>query len=184
MQVTVVTPPAAIVTLDEARAQLRLDIGGVDDALLNRLIATATATVDGPDGWLGRTLGIQTLRLTTGSFRESITLPLPPIGSVEAVTYLPLAGGAAVAIDPSSYYLQSGRILASVPGWVAPPFAARPDALSVTYVAGYQDVPAPLRHAILMMVARLFQARGEDVPPNLVEDRAIQNLLSPFRVWG
>lgn len=72
MTVAVVTPPGAIVDAPTARARLGLD-ASVDDATLSALIAAAQATVDGPNGTLGRAIGVQTLELRQpawGTYRD------------------------------------------------------------------------------------------------------------------
>ena len=53
-----VTPPAELIPLPEAKAWLRVD-GMEEDALIGGLLAAATAHLDGWTGVLGRALGEQ-----------------------------------------------------------------------------------------------------------------------------
>lgn len=187
MRVVVVTPPEPVVTASEAIAQLRLDITG-EDELLDGLIAAATANIDGPDGWLGRAIGMQTLELHVPDFCGGlIVLPCMPIVSLTSVTYLDAAGVAQSVATGDAYLVD--RILCTRAGWSAPATAYRADAVRIRYVAGYPDqdgkstVPASIRHAILMMVARLYASRGEDHATSLMEDRTVERLLAPYRVF-
>ena len=95
MSATVVTPPAPIVTLEEAKAHLRVDHAD-EDALITAVVATATAWLDGPDGWLGRALGEQMLEVDFPADGDPAdrAYPCPPVRAILAET--PSADGAAV----------------------------------------------------------------------------------------
>ena len=84
MTLTVVTPPEPIVSPD--------DIPGThaaDDAGIAALIAAVTEQIDAPHGWLGRSLGTQTLLLTLASFGcGELRLIYPNVQSVTSVKYL------------------------------------------------------------------------------------------------
>ena len=60
MHVVVVTPPAPVLSLDEMRAQLR-ELPEEEDLYAQGLAAAALAWIGGPGGWLGRSIGSQTL---------------------------------------------------------------------------------------------------------------------------
>lgn len=59
---------------------------------------------------------------------------------------------------------------------------------TVRYRAGYADgaVPAPIRHAILLMVGHLYENRmAVTAATNMgVMPMGVDALLSPYRVWG
>jgi uncharacterized phiE125 gp8 family phage protein len=58
------------------------------------------------------------------------------------------------------------------------------NAVQIRFVAGYGDpanVPDEIKQAILMMVADLYEHRGEEVIGNEVQDRA-ESLLSKERL--
>lgn len=61
MRVVVVSPPEPVISFEEAAEHLKLGGNQAERALVEGMIAAATATIDGPDGWLGRSLGAQTL---------------------------------------------------------------------------------------------------------------------------
>lgn len=202
MSVAVIMSPPAIVALEEVKRQLKID-DTTDDTLLNALIAAAQATIDGPDGWLGRALGPQVLELRLNGFGyEPIGLPYGPVTAVTQIAVLD-ASGIPQVVAPGGYWIEAGRFVHVVAGTSWPAVAvARSDAVRIQYIAGWPIAPAvaasggnpavpatwtgpaPIRHAILMMVGRLYAARGEDISGSSVEDRTIGALLSPWRVWS
>jgi uncharacterized phiE125 gp8 family phage protein len=152
-----VEPSAMPVSLAEAKAQCRV-VFDDDDQLIEDCIAAATSMVE---DYLGRSLMEQTWRLTLGAFADTIILPRGPVRSVAAVTYLDAAGAAQTV--PSEVYAfdDSGdpQALVRQPSgsWPAP--GARVNPVSITFVAGYQTVPAPIKRAILMLVASWYENR-------------------------
>lgn len=183
MRVVVVSAPVSIVTLGEAKRQLRVEHDD-DDELITDLVDAASALLDGPPGKLGRALGDQVLELHLDGFytagRATIDLPYPPLLEIVSVTYDD-GLGANHTVAPASYGVLAGRAAYPKVGYTWPAATAA----RVRYRAGHVDrAPAPVRHATLMMVSRLYASRGEDRPANLVEEPAIAALLAPFRVWG
>ena len=161
--VVVVDPAAPIVSLEQAKAHLRVEDDGEDDYIAG-LVEVATAWLDGPEGWLGRVLGEQVLEATLCA-REWAELRRVPIGPVRAILAETLsADGRAVTVRyragaPST---GEGRELASA-------------------------VPAPIRHAILLMVGDLYANRESGgVGPGSFEVRmptTVEALLAPYRIW-
>lgn len=189
MQLTLVTPPAvAPISLAEAKAHLRVE-HDEDNDYITSLIEAVTQRIDGRNGWLRRALINQTWQLELPYFplARCIALPMPPLRSVEAVTYFDHNGEPQTfssdayhvvkSTDEAYVYLKTG---ASWPGtW------ERPDAVAIEFVAGYgadaADVPANIRHAIKIELASLYGiARGDEthiVGPN----PAIRRLLGPHK---
>ena len=60
MRLAVVTPPEPVVTLADAKQHLKVS-HSAEDALIEGMVAAATQMIDGPESWLGRVLGVQTL---------------------------------------------------------------------------------------------------------------------------
>lgn len=201
MRVVVVTPPAPVVTLAQAKAHLRVDDGD-SDALITGMIAAATRGLDGPDGWLGRALGSQTLTafpdpadfpLWSGG-KAAFDLPYPPTRSQDAmavtgVTHL--VSVASTAIDPSTYSMAPGaRRLRFNYGSIA-----WGDDVAITYQTGTplptgDGAVAPIadevRCAILLIVGSLWSNREADVIDAravVAENPAVDRLLTPYRVW-
>jgi uncharacterized phiE125 gp8 family phage protein len=189
MPLRIVTPPAEEpVSLAEARAHLRVDTTEDDDQI-RALIVAARQHVDGHDGWLGRALVTQTLALKLDRFPRAITVPLPPLQSVESIIYVD-GSGTTQTLAEDRYTATSGEPAKIVPayGLSWPETRSVPEAVTVTFTAGYgtaADVPAPIKAALLLHVGTLYRDRESvTVGGGANETPAYGALLSPYRVGG
>ena len=178
--ILVAGPAVEPVTLAEAKAHLRLD-GSDEDALVGSLITAARHTIELATR---RAFVAQTWRLRLDHWPEPrfVQLPLAPVIGVTAVRVTPVSG-LAVTIGPELYRVaaddDSPRLMldAAVPDSDAALGGIEIDA-SYGFGAAPGDVPAPLRLAILRLVARWFERRGDGDDPVLPADVAV--LVSPF----
>jgi uncharacterized phiE125 gp8 family phage protein len=181
MSLQLITPPALEpVTLDEAKLHLKVDSTD-DDALITRLIAAARARAE----WnTGRAFVTQSWILWRDAWAEQFEIPLPPLQAVTAVTaYAP--DGSETTIDPTTCTVDAASQPARIVFGCIPPVALRAiNAVSIAFTAGYgdaaDDVPAPVREAILEIIAELYTHRG-DGPAEL--SLSAQALLAPYRVF-
>lgn len=162
MTAIVTTPPASEpVTLEEARAQLRLT-GEAEDGLLGRLIAAARAQVERATR---RALVTQGWRLYLDAWPPGrvVRLPVAPVASVETITVYD-GDGMPVALDPQAYRLDGAaepprlKVSAGAPAGVSGFNGIEID-FTAGYGAGSTDVPQPLRHAVLLLAAHWFEHR-------------------------
>jgi uncharacterized phiE125 gp8 family phage protein len=186
-----VTPPDGLpVSLEEARAHLRED-DEAQDELIRSHIATAVEYLDGYSGILGRALMPQSWRqyFSFWPASRSLELTLAPVASITEIR-VRLASGGDQVIDPSGYRLVGGqsRPLALFPANASlPALACEPDAIAVTYAAGYADaasVPARARSAILLMVGDLYRFRGTATvgqTSSIPMSTTVDSLLAPLR---
>lgn len=193
-----ITAPDPIVTLAEARAHLRVDDTAEDD-LITRLVAAATQTVDGQDGWLNRCLGVQTwvaswdgcIWPTDGSRAQAVWLPLPPLVSVDIVTIVDSVGDTQTLVADTDY-----RVLpaGTQPSAIVPPRGACwPElyddiaSLQITYTAGYPDgeLPNDIKAALLLIIGKLYEHREDVVSGTIMTQlpAGADALLSRYRVW-
>ena len=184
MRVVVVEPAEPVIDTEEAKEHLRVDHGD-DDQLIDAYIAAATGHIDGPDGWLGRAIGVQTLELRTEVFRDAMVLPYPPAIDVIDVRHLD-GDGVERTVLPSEYELR-GPLIGSAFGRRWPSVGRDAEAVRIRYRAGYEDLPPAIRVAILMMVADLYKFResvtGASAAAKVVIPTAVEMLLLPFRVY-
>lgn len=175
---TRITAPAApVVTLEELRAQMRVDPdpdtsppSNPEDALILACGEAATDELDGLDGWLGRALVTQTWRLALNRFPSgSIYLPFPPLQEVTGITYLD-RDGVETTLDPSDYRVGTeGEVayVAAAHGRRFPTGRDQGGAVGITFTAGYgdtgADVPAIIRRWILARAATYFEHREDFV---------------------
>ncbi|GJD34218.1 head-tail connector protein [Methylobacterium aerolatum] len=186
----VVEPSPALLTLAQVKAHVRPDTDEADDTLRD-LIAVAQAHLDGPGGWLGRSLGPQTLELRVADFAalDGLALPCGPVIALVSLSFT-APDGSAQSLAPAAFLLDGDRLYAA-PGVALPPTAPRPDAVRLRYRAGHPPppgatathaVPPPLLQALLIIVALLYENRLGDI--DIGANRAVAALCAPFRRWG
>ena len=177
------TTPSAVepVTLDEAKAHLRVDTAD-DDALITALISAARARAE----WhTGRAFVTQSWTLWLDGWPGIIEIPLPPLQSVASVTAYALDDSATV-LDAATYQVDTASSPARLtlkPNAAPPAALRRINAIAVAFTAGYgdagSDVPAPVREAILKIVANFYVNRGDAAAVTPAEALA---LLAPYRI--
>lgn len=178
MRVFVVTPPDPVVSLEEAKVHLRVD-GSDEDALILGYIAAATGHIDGPDGWLGRAIGIQTLEMREDVFRDCMRLQYGPIVDIQSVKYLDGAGVEATVAEAD--YEVRGWLIGSSFGKRWPSVLSQPESVRIQYRAGYETLPPAIRAAILLMVGDLYEKRETTA---VQMSTTVENLLASFRVYA
>jgi hypothetical protein len=129
-------------------------------------------------------------RLSPGFPSGELALPWAPAQSVTFVKYLD-GTGATQTLDPTLYQFDGnripGRILPAY-GQVWPVTRLQPNAVQVRYVAGFganpTDVPEPLRQAIKVLVAAMYENR-EAVAAQALQsvDFAFHALIAQYRVF-
>ena len=171
------TPPAVEpVTLDQAKAWLRVESGNDEDALITALIPAARARAE----WnTGRAFVTQGWTLWLDDVPPVIDIPLPPLQAVTSVTLYGRDGSATV-LNTSAYVVDlpgSRVLLKSVPQNLR-----SLNAIAIAFSAGYGasgNVPGAIGQAILQIVSALYEHRGGDTVPT--PDNALA-LLAPFRI--
>lgn len=183
----VISPPAAEpLSLTEAKLHLR-EPAAADDGLVTALITAARIQVE---NYVHRALITQTRELKLDCFPSAIELPFPPIASLTSVKYTDL-NGAEQTVDSADLDTDT----ASSPGRIQPAYGAnwpstRPgfNAVRVRYVCGYGsaggDVPEPLRHALRLLLAHLYENREAVVIGTISSDLplGVAALLNPYIV--
>jgi uncharacterized phiE125 gp8 family phage protein len=204
--VRVEAPAGPLLQRETVKLHLRIDHDD-DDDLLDALIDTVEAQLDGYAGTLGRALAEQSWKLSLPAFpghsgyqwsvrrhharhHLHIRLPLPPLISVTEVAYVDPEGVDQV-LDPSQYVVLDGPLatIQPAPGVCWPSTAHQARAASITYVAGYgapEAVPAPILAAARLMLADLYDNRAaiqiDASRATLIESPTTDRLLRPFRI--
>lgn len=160
-------PAVEPVSLTEAKQHLRVDISD-DDTYIQTLI---TAARQWAEEYLDRTLIYTQWRMNLDLFPWEIEIPRPPMSkagttTAVAITYTPSDNLATATLSTSEYRVDRQ----STPGVARPNYGgswpghlADQNSITVTWWSGYgasgSDVPAAIRHAILMHVAFLYERR-------------------------
>jgi uncharacterized phiE125 gp8 family phage protein len=187
-RVAVITAPAAVVTWAQADEHLKLDGDTSQQAYVEGLISAVTAHIDGPNGWLGRAIGVQTLEAVLDGFvYDPIALPCRPILDIVSISYQDGAGAWQV-LEAAAYELRGDELgTAWGKSWPSTrAYRGAGDAVKIRYRAGYESPPMPIRIAILMMVDDLFRNRGNVTTGTITEipmPVASAMLLQPYRVY-
>lgn len=170
------------VTLAEVRSHCRIDDHS-DDAYLVLLIKAARQFAE---TYSRRQFVTATWKLYLDRFpfganetisdsqsycRDAIILPRPPLQSITSIAYID-ANGASQSFTnyTSDIYGEPGRVQPAY-GYTWPTARLQPNAITITYKAGYGGsapandaasvaaVPQPIKHAIMMLAANWYENR-------------------------
>lgn len=161
------------VDLEDVKRHLRVD-GDDEDVEIEIYRDAAIGWVE---EYTGRALTRQSFTWTGASFRRGDWLPRRPVRAIEAVAYLD-GRGIPNRMLAGWRFTENGLAVAVGGGW--PSVASSPDAVSISYEAGYDDalrLPAPLRTAVIMMAAHLYTHRDASAEP----PATVTVLCSPYR---
>lgn len=171
-----VDPPSdseAIVPLALLKSHLRIDHSH-EDTLLQSMIDSAVATLDGPSGDLNIAMVSQTWEVSYPYWPTEFRLPLFPVQSITSLKYYNTLN-VLTTWDASNYSLHSDALGSYVRYAynVQPPslYVDRDDNVKLQFVAGYgtaSDVPAPLKSAVLLLAADLYANRESYVTGTIV----------------
>jgi uncharacterized phiE125 gp8 family phage protein len=159
-----------VLNLGETKAFTRLS-DSTEDGVLTLCLETAHFLIE---AFLGQKLLTQECVLPIKPIQSRIKLPYGPVQCVTSVT-------AILPTLPDSVACQYTWKDQTVDVILPEAIKQKSQSLIVAYKCGYgdnpQDVPAPIRQAILMACADLFEHRG-DVPAT---ERPWQKLAAPYR---
>lgn len=159
-----ITPPKSEpLTLQEVKAHLRVD-SEADDSLINSLILSARQYAE---KFQSRALLTQVWELTLDRFPVMpFRLPLPPLQSVDEISYTNYAGNT-VVIPAADYVVDTASFLGRIDhayGKCWPSVTLRPiSGVKITFTAGYgdtaADVPQMTKQAMLVLIGHMYENR-------------------------
>lgn len=180
-----VKPPTELpIALADVKQHLNVTFPD-DDAKLTGLMKAACGLIDAMSAHMTVCMMPQQwLQTFDHAFPFEIELDLPPVISVDSIAYVNPAG-TAVTLDPSAYdvfpasRLDRVRIRAKEGTcWPITDYR-RPEAVSVTYTAGYAvEVPSEIKIALMFIVEDLYL--GARPEPNMINPTAAL-LLGDYR---
>ena len=179
-------PAIEPVTIADAKAHMRID-NAAEDVLIGSLILTSRLHVEAALS-VAMITQMWTLVLDRWPSGDTVEIPLSPLQAVPAVR-VKNASGVGVVVPPTNYLVD----IASRPPRLVWNQAWRPDpgvavnGIEIDLTAGFgigaTSVPAPLKHAILLLVAHWYEHR-DPVVIGASEARipdAVTDLIAPFR---
>lgn len=176
----VTVPPASEpLSLTEVKTWLKIS-GSDEDDLLSSLIAAAR---EAGEKYCGVGFGSQTV---TEKFPDldqcGMALSVSPVIAVSSISYKDTAGDTQT-LSTSYYGVDTQRkpgMIYPIPYKLFPLTYDTPDAVTVTYTAGYTTIPDAVKTAMLLMIADWYDNRTDGVR---TMPTASQLLLNPYRVW-
>jgi uncharacterized phiE125 gp8 family phage protein len=168
----------------EAKQHMRIDHTD-EDGLIYGWCRAAREYVE---MFTGRLCGVQTWKAYADSFYASdLILPGAPLVSVTSVVYR--TNGANATVSAATYVADTiaepGRIvLASGYSWPSPD--TYPNAVCVTYQAGYSDTPDALKAAMKLIVSNWNENREATISGTIIAEvpMAVKELLWAWRTCG
>jgi uncharacterized phiE125 gp8 family phage protein len=202
MQLKLITAPAAEpVTLDEAKAQCRIEsVDTSQDATLNGYISAARQLVENETGLA---LCSQTWELQLsyfpracdgeGSYYGVIRPPKPPFQSCVSLSYQDQNGNTLTLTENTDFecHFDATSRAHVIPSYLRywPVSRWYPGAVKLRYVAGYGDasaVPQALKQAILLIVGDWMENREAEVITNAIPKEVlfgVNFLLKDYKDW-
>ena len=194
MNITRTTEPTSEpVTLDEAKAHLRVVDFTDDDSYITGLISTARRAIEDATG---RTLLDTTFTQSARNWCRYISLCRGNAHTISSIVYDPEGGGAEVEVSGAFFSLRPfGDGLSQVvffDDFTEPELIDRPliDRIRIQFVAGYgataATVPGPLKQAVLYLVQHFYDNRspvGINVNLNKMPF-TVEALCSPYKIYN
>lgn len=187
--VLVTAPASSPVTLVEAKSHLRVDHTD-EDTLIQSLIDAAMSHLDGYSGIMGRALITQTWRQDFDAFYPKMRLRPGNLLGITSITYYD-NDNVSQTLSASIYDAftdEVGPYVEQDPDESWPSTYTRPDAVRVTWTAGYgaaaANVPAAIRAAMLLAIGHVYEKRETTIEdafggachfllaPHILKDRA------------
>ena len=181
-------PTTEPVDLALARKQVRVTSGD-DDTYLTTLIKVARQLCE---KYAGMSFITQTRQIKLDRFPlcdADILLPYGPVSAVGVgnFTYTNSTGGTTTLVAGTDYTLDTHSEIArlvTIDGWPTDVSEDVPNAISITYAAGYAsaaDVPEVIKLAICQQIAKMDSHRGDDGTGGLSE--GAMDLLDTVKVY-
>jgi uncharacterized phiE125 gp8 family phage protein len=179
-------PAVEPVSLAEAKAHLRVDISA-EDVLIGSLITTSRLHIEAA---LDLALIDQswTWSIDLWPHRRPLHLPLRPVVRIDSINVID-ASDTPQTLAASAYHLDGSAVPARL-SWLAasPPRPGRPaSGIEIAFTAGFgeesDDVPAPIRQALLLLIAHWYEQR-EPVATGVAATPIpgmVSELLAPYR---
>jgi uncharacterized phiE125 gp8 family phage protein len=184
MKVVVITPPAPIVSIEDAMLHCKVE-EPLDQPLVQAYVDAATAWLDGPAGWLGRSLGMQVLEWQLRDWPcNGEAFPYRPEIEIISIKYVDQSGVQQDLPIPDPVDFRNLPAVRGEDGDVRIRYRTGYGVLEGT--AWINKPPAPIRVAILMLVGHWYQNREAVVVGSAPAELpfGVEALLSPFRVWS
>jgi len=172
------------ISLTRAKQHLRVVFDDEDDYIASLITAARVIA----EGRLNRTLVERQLTASFPAWCARMALLKPPLVSVDSVVYLDTDGAQQTLADYDVYEFGEPATVALQQGYAPPALRWRPDAIRVTYTAGYPDgqVPASIQSWMLLVIGTLYDNRATvnaGTQTYSLPDDFMQLMIQPYMVY-
>lgn len=172
--------PTEVITLAEAKMQLRVDAVDEDALITNLIIAARQAA----ENYIGRFIAERTVTLESNNFVNDFNLVYTPVVEILSIKYLD-ENKATQTLNPSKYHLVKNNLLDSIIKYDdnLPSIYNAYNAVTIQLTSGFSampngGVPQDIKSAMLLTITDLYQNRESRVD-NFTSN--CQSLLRPYR---
>jgi uncharacterized phiE125 gp8 family phage protein len=145
------------ITLLEAKEHLRVEHSD-DDTYISALI---TAAREQAESYCELIIPAQQFKYDLDCFPASISLPNAPVISVDSVSYIDTLGTSQTL---NEYYLAKTPVSANIETAYSKSFPETQsgrDKVSITFTAGFVDIPETIKHAMKLIIGSLYEQRED-----------------------
>lgn len=179
MSLTLLSSQPNPLDLDEVKRHLRVEDNEDDETIIS-LMSTAIGIAE---NYTGIKIQESQWEYKLPCFDQEIPLPIFPVIGIDSISYLDVSGNTQPV---ASYYLKRTPlkpVLLAAYGETWPSTEAGYEAVTITLTVGYQELPTPIKQALLMIIGSLFENREDEAPIVLhTVPISSRTLLDPYKV--
>ena len=184
LELVISVPPASYPVTLEHVMEYAAGVGACERALFERLVASATESVE---AMTGLSIASKTLKARWESVYCVAALPAPPVVNILEVNRIEVDGSFTLLAQGTDYLIKGMEKVEIHLGTRYSLSGANPSTIEVEYEAGYAGesaIPAPIRQAIAMLVATLYENREDFVTGTIARELPwnVQRLVAPYAV--
>lgn len=186
------TAPAELVTGADLREHCRLDEEGEDDDLDGKLDAAVAAI----ETATGRVIRARRFKIDAPCFPlcgDCMLIPKPPLISLESIKYYDEDGAQQTLRDLTASPQVEGDVIVRItedmtevhlaPDASWPSTQRRINAVEVIFEAGYEELPADLKQAILQLAAHMYENREVVIDGQIAKfPFGVQSVIDLYKV--
>lgn len=171
-----------IVTPAEAKTHLRVN-WATEDALITALIETAGTQAE---QWTDRTFFGGTFTTEFDYFPNILKMDIAPVDTTSIVVKYSDVDDNEQTLAATEYFVRNPGLDDFVTiefNGTIPPVFNKENAVRVEFSAGYAVVPGPVKSAVLMQIATLFENRQSEVQGSMsLISNGAKSLLFPYKL--
>ncbi|WP_418186737.1 head-tail connector protein [Aliarcobacter lanthieri] len=180
--VQIIAPIKEPLTLEDAKNFMHI-LEDDEDTLIETFISSAREYAE---NYTNRQFEKATYELYINTFIQDMKMPKNPISSIEKIEFMDIDGNYE-ELEKEFYYLYGENDIFKIHFESFKPHKTHKQAVKITFIAGYDEVPKSILQALKIYVATLYENREQYVidfnsRTNVTEVPIVQKMLSMYRV--